>query len=295
LTDPSPDRAAPPAGRIVGGALLGGVISLALGYGLDLAGVLRGDAGWGRGYRVWLAAGGWTWLPLFGAALGAWTAARRMPAGGPRLRTRALALALALLPAVWRAAVPEGGEDAIPDSREGKIRVIRRLSYRSTETVARLLPLSRDADPIVRARATLALGVNRIVTDIEHDRPGFPSRHAAHPLRDSLRLRLLEALRDPEEEVRIEAARALWKAPRTFGAQPSAAETLAHALDRYGARPTPGRLAWLALDAAAGAPDSTLRAATRRFAAATPDTVLARVARGAASGHAPSAAGAAGP
>jgi hypothetical protein len=223
---------------------------------------------------------------MWGAALGAWTAARAAPSPRARNLRRVLALVLAVLPFVWRPAVPDPAEGTLPPTAAGRIQAVRRFSYRSPETVARLLPLSRDADAAVRARATLALGVNLIVSDIENDRAGFPSRHASHPLRDSLRLRLIDALSDPVEEVRIEAARALWNAPRAFGTQPAAAETLSLLLLRRASLKAPGRLAWLALDAAAGVPDSGLRAAAAVFAASTRDTALARAAHAALDGRA---------
>jgi len=184
-----------------------------------------------------------------------------------------------LAPLAWHPFVPEGVAPPPPATNEGKLRLIRRSSYRSPAELVPILALSRDPDPDVRAHATLALGVNLIVTDIEHDRPAFPSRYAAHPFRDSLRVQLTRALADPVERVRIEAARALWKAPRTFGPQPAAAETIAAVLGRCASREDAGREAWLALDAAAGPPDSLLRAAAERFAALTPDTALARAAR----------------
>ena len=86
-----------------------------------------------------------------------------------------------------------------------------------------------EPDPIVRQQAALALGVNLIVTGIERATPEHPSPYVGLPLRDSLRVRLLAALVDPVEDVRAEAARALWKAPRTFGTQPAAAETVIEA------------------------------------------------------------------
>jgi len=79
--------------------------------------------------------------------------------------------------------------------------------------------------------------------------------------------------------VRAEAARALWKAPVTFGTSAAAAETLAAILDRAADPGRPERLAWLALDAACGVPNDRLRRAAGRFASATSDTELKRRAR----------------
>jgi hypothetical protein len=121
--------------------------------------------------------------------------------------------------------------------------------------------------------------VNLIVQDIQGSAVTRPSRFAAHPLRDSLRTRLVECLEDPVESVRAEAARGLWKAPVAFGAVPAAAETLAAMLDRAADPSRPERLVWLALDAAAGAPNASLQAAAARFAASTDDEELRRYAR----------------
>jgi hypothetical protein len=277
------------AGALIAGGLLGAALTLATGWAIDGLGLLTGDPGPGRAYRAWLSAGGWAWPSVWGAALGIWLAAPRLPSRRANLLARALAVLLALAPLAWHPLVPERVRAPLPATAEGRIRLIRRLSYRSPDEVAQLLPLSRDPDARVRARATLALGVNTIVTDIEHDRPGFPSRHSDHPLRDSLRVRLREALADPDELVRAEAARALLKAPRAFGPHPAAAETLAAMLERRHRRAGPGREAWLALDAAAGSPDPALREAARRFADATPDTALARIARGALDAESPPA------
>lgn len=269
------------AGALIAGALLGAVLTLGAGWLLDGVGLLARDPRAGHAYRAWLSAGGWAWPALYGAALGAWLAARRLPQRRDRVLARALAGLLVLAPLVWHPFVPERMRAPLPPTAEGRIRLIRRLSYRSPGEVARLLPLSRDLDPAVRARAAVALGVNTIVTDIEHDRPGFPSRYADHPLRDSLRIRLAGLLEDPDALVRAEAAHALLEAPRAFGAQPAAAETLAAMLGRRAAWSDPGREAWLALDAAAGSADTALRAAARDFAEASPDTALARRARAA--------------
>jgi hypothetical protein len=270
-------------GALLAGGLLGALLTVVAGYAIDGVGMLTGSATAGHAYRTWLSGGGWVWPSVYGVALASWVSARRMEPGRGRWLALVLAVVLALLPLVWHPFVPEGVEAPLPATAEGRIRVIRSSSYRSPATVARLLPLSRDSDPVVRGRAALALGTNLIVTDIERDRPAFPSRHGGNPLRDSLRVRLLELLDDPNETVRAEAARSLWNGPRTFGPQPAAAETLSAMLDRRALRGDAGREAWLALDAAAGGRDPGLTAAARRFAASSPDTALARVARDAAS------------
>src|SRR4029077_5495221 len=102
---------------------------------------------------------------------------------------------------------------APPRTAEARMRAVLRWSYRTPATVLRIVAMSRDPDAKVREQATLALGVNLIVTDIERATPDRPARYAPSPVRDSLRVRLAEALHDPVEVVRAEAARALWKAP----------------------------------------------------------------------------------
>jgi len=270
-------------GVVVAGALLAAIASAAAGFGLEALGGSAGFAGWADGFRAFLGAGGWLWLPLWGAALGALRAVAWAPSARHRLGTVAVALALASLPLVLRPAYVEMRRAEHPRTPRAKARAILKWSYGSPAAVGNILELSRDPEPRVREQAVLALGVNLVVADIERATSTRPSTYARYALRDSLRARLLEALRDdPAESVRAEAARALWKAPATFGRQRAAAETLGAVLDRA---PRPGaveRLAWLALDAAAGAPDPGLKAAAARFAAATPDTGLARVARMAA-------------
>ncbi len=163
-----------------------------------------------------------------------------------------------------------------------KSTAIRRGAYSSLAGVRGILALAADPSALIREQAALALGVNLVVSDIEHAAPGQPSRYQSLGLRDSLREGLLVLLRDSVEAVRAESARALWKAPRTFGPVAAAAETLAAVLDRAGRPGVPERLAWLALDAAAGAPHPGLRAAAARFAATTTDSELRRAARQAA-------------
>ncbi|MBI5709623.1 MAG: hypothetical protein HZC42_04850 [Candidatus Eisenbacteria bacterium] len=267
------------AGAVLAGALLALLLGAAAGFLLRVAGA--GDAA--ERYRAWLVAGGWLALPSWGGAAGALRAARDASAPGARLGALALALLLAALPLVVRPLVPEEPEGRLPRSREARVRAIRRWSYRSPALVGRIVTLSRDPDPWVREEAVLALGRNLVVSDIEHPVVSRPSRFLHHPLRDSLALRLAEALADPLPAIRAEAARALWLAPRTFGPQPAAAGTLAALLDRAAAADTT-RIAWLALDAAAGRRDSTLAAAARRFGARATGPALRRAARSAAGG-----------
>jgi hypothetical protein len=117
-----------------------------------------------------------------------------------------------------------------------------------------------------------------VTSAIEHHSDTHADQLLTSPIRDSLRTRLFAALDDPVADVRVEAARALWNAPRTFGARRAAAETLAAALDRQASLARAGRTAWLALDAAAGPPDSSLRAAVMRFSRSARDADVRRVA-----------------
>jgi hypothetical protein len=264
--------------------------------GAVLLGVLRGAAGaW---WASFLRAGGWLAIALAGAGLALHLEIAR--AGATR-RVRPLLGAWAVLLVglglgvqAWRAVEPDRGVDRRPPPPSGRLatarakaQAMRRWSYRSPATVAAIVPLARDPDPIVREQAVLALGVNLIVSDVERASPRWPSRYAGLPVRDSLRAALLTALYDSLEAVRAEAARALWKAPRTFGLHPEAAETLAAVLDRATRPRAVERLAWLALDAAAGAPHPRLKAAAARFAEVAPDSELARAARLAASANHP--------
>jgi hypothetical protein len=278
--DSEPSPAGAPPGRsalasIVAGALIAALIMVVAGWLLLAAGRVVGRPDAASGYRTFLASGGWAWFPLWGAALGAIRGAIGAASGRGRIGLLALAVGLAVLPLAYRPEVREP-EDRPPATPQAKARAVLRWSYRSPENVLRIVAISRDPDPRVREQAVLALGRNRIVTDIEHATALRPATLLDSPVRDSLRLRLIDALGDPVEAVRAEAARALWNAPRTFGPQPPAAETLAAVLDRAAAGGRIERLSWLALDAAAGVPDSALKSAAARFAATTADTALRR-------------------
>jgi hypothetical protein len=232
-------------------------------------------------FRRALTPTGWIGLPVVGAGLGALTSLAWAGSAARALRVLALGLALCVLGSALVArpptTLPVGASS--PGSARGKTREIRRAAFLSASAIAGILHYTRDPDPVIREQAVLALGVNRVVAGIEHASPDRPSPDEDLPLRDSIRVRLLTALGDREEAVRAEAARALWKAPRAFGSEPAAAESLAAILDRAMRPGTVERIAWLALDAAAGAPDPGLKAAAARFAAATPDSDLARAAR----------------
>lgn len=268
------------AGALLSGALGAAAITVVAGY------VLRFSGAWDQAetLRRFLTSGGWLWVGLWGAALGALSAARSMLESTPRLATLALALLLALAPLWLRPEVPaEQDRAATPRTAFAKASALRRWAYRSPESVGYLLAYIADPDAVVREQAALALGINLIVSDIEHAGPGRPSRFAGHALRDSLRARLCQALNDSVAGVRAEAARALLKAPITFGRQSAAADTLAAVLDRALLAGAAGRSAWLALDAAAISEAPSLRAAAARFAAGTTDSMLRSTARAAMS------------
>ena len=266
---------------LVAGALLAPLLAVAIAALLSLP-PLADHAGVVRPLLARaLSPAGWIGLPVLGAGLGTLASLARSGIGRHARLRLPLAVALCVLGAVLLARPsfappPRGGP---PRGARAKAQEILRAAFRSPATIAGILHYTRDPDPVVREQATLALGVNLLVAGIEHDTPARPSPYTTLPLRDSLRVRLQAALTDPAEGVRAEAARALWKAPRTFGPQPAAAETLEAILGRATRPAAVERLAWLALDAAAGAPDPRLKSAAARFAAATPDSELARAAR----------------
>jgi hypothetical protein len=266
---------------MLAGALLVPLVAVAVAAALAYPGVAS-DAPFLRIlFSRALTSTGWIGLPVLGAGLGALASLAWAGSAARALRVLALALGLCLLGSALVARPPAApaARGAAPRGARGKAQEIRRAAFRSPSAIAGILHYTRDPDPVVREQAVLALGVNLVVAGIEHATPERPSPHRDLPLRDSLRVRLAAALGDPDQGVRVEAARALWKAPRTFGREPAAAETLAAILDRALRPGAVERLAWLALDAAAGAPDLRLRASAARFAAATPDSDLARAAR----------------
>jgi hypothetical protein len=277
--EPSPAQRLP--GAILAGALIVPLVAVALAAGLVSIHVAPDATLLRILFRRALTPTGWIGLPVLGAGLGA--LASLAWAGSPARAGRVLALGLALcvLGSALVARPPAAPlvADSSPRSSGGKTREIRRAAFRSTSAISGILRYTRDPDPVVREQAVLALGVNLLVAEIEHATPERPSRPQDLPLRDSIRVRLRAALGDPVEAVRAEAARALWKAPRAFGREPAAAESLAAILDRAMRPGTVERLAWLALDAAAGAPDPRLKEAAARFAGVTPDSDLARAAR----------------
>jgi hypothetical protein len=262
---------------MLAGGLLGGLLTIALAFAAE-----KGAAGVGMAVRGFLVSGGW-WIALLGGAgLGALGAVRWARTGRERLTSAVVALSMLVLAGVVRIEALGSIEGRPPATPRAKARSILRWSYQSPRTVAWILPYARDPDPTVREQAVLALGVNLIVSDVERATPRWPSRYAHHVLRERLRDALLVALADSVETIRAQAARALWKAPHTFGSQPAAAETLSAMLDRVQRPGAVERLAWLALDAAAGVPHPALQAAAARFAVATSDSGLAVAARRAA-------------
>lgn len=287
MSGEAPPRREPAAGSRVTGAMLGGALlvplaTIVIAWAASWLVPPRGPAFLEVLFTRALTPSGWIGLPLLGAGLGALAALAWVAPGRAGLRLLLLALPLLVGGALLVARPPLAApavSPARPGSARAKARAILKASFRSPASVATILPYTGDRDPVVRQQAVLALGVNLVVAGIEHETAEHPSPFSGLALRDSMRARLLAALHDPVEDVRAEAARALWKAPRTFGTQPAAAETLAGVLDRALLPGSVERLTWLALDAAAGRPDPGLRAAATRFAAATPDAELARVAR----------------
>ena len=202
------------AAPTLAGALLASLAMVAGGWLLRFAGGVAHAPDAALAYRAFLAAGAWAWFPLWGAAIGALTAAIASDQFATRLACLGVALALALLPFVVRLEVGDSDPDrARPQTAQAKMRAVLRWSYRTPATVLRIVDMSRDADPKVREQATLALGINLIVTDIERATPDRPARYAASPVRDSLRERLTEALVDSVEVVRAVKEAVLLKVP----------------------------------------------------------------------------------
>jgi len=266
-------------GALLGGTLLATLFEVAL---LMLTAALRrvpAIAPAAEAFVRFVFDGGWFAFPLAGAGAAALLAARWRQ-GAARARALVLGVTLLLAPFVAHPAITQLQGESPPRGRRATITAILRWTFHTPHTVERILPYATSPDPEIREQATVAMGENLIVSDIEHATGGRPPRYADHPLRGRLRDALLARLAaDSSEGVRAEAARALWKAPRTFGVHRAAAETLAAVLDRGIRAGVPEALVWSALDAAAGAPDSALKAAAARFAATTGDTELARVAR----------------
>lgn len=256
-------------GGLFAAAALGAVLAL-----LERTGIAPGPA---AAYRDFLAGGGWLKVPMWASAVAAVLAfphARNWP---QRLLTVWFMFEFGAMP--FLTGHGDAKEPPQAATARMKTRAILKWSFRSPTTVSHVLAMSHDPDPTVREQAVLALGVNLIVKDVQNSAVTRPSRYADHPLRDSLRMRLVECLDDPVETVRGEAARALWNAPVAFGTVPAAAETLAAMLDRAHDPRRPERLAWLALDAAAGASHPGLKRAAERFATSTDDEELRRYAR----------------
>lgn len=269
------------SGAMLAGALLVPLLAVALAAALTRSPAPAGSLLHTLVFRA-LGPSGWIGLPLLGAGLGALTSLAWARTVASALAVLVLGIGLGLLGAALvirtPSALPATG-GGVARGLRGKTQAIRRAAYRSPVAITAILPYAADDDPVVREQTMLALGVNLVVSGFEHASAQRPLPPAFLPVRDSLRVRLLAGLADPVEAVRAEAARALWKAPRAFGPVPKAADTLAAILDRANRPEAVERLAWLALDAAAGAPDAGLKAAAARFATATRDSELARAAR----------------
>ncbi|MBI1798113.1 MAG: hypothetical protein HYR73_00320 [Candidatus Eisenbacteria bacterium] len=259
------------------GALLAGLGTVAAGYALRGLGA-RSAA---TALQQFLGRGGWLWIPLWGAAASVLLTLTRVRSLRDRFLALTLGVALALVPVLLRPVVPltEPPPSAShPSSPSEKAMAIRRWAYRSPAAVANLLAYASDPDPIVREMAVQALGINLIVSDVEHAGPERAARFGGSPLRDSLRSRLAVALVDSVEAIRAEAARALWKAPRTFGQQPAAAETLTAVVTRRAISGVADRPVRLAIDALAARPDSALAEALARYARVTTEPGTRRAA-----------------
>jgi hypothetical protein len=267
------------AGTLLAAALFGIAAVATVGFLLGPIAQWTRSPGVSAAFRDYLAAGGWLWIPMWSAAAGALTRFREAPDVRARLLVSAVALGLVLLPAVFRPVVaPEPGARD-PVGRAARTRAIRKWAYGNPASVERLLAMRHEPDPVLREQVVLALGVNLVVSDVEHTSVSRPARDADPTLRARLGAALREAMGDSVESIRAEAARGLWRSPVAFGPAPVAAETLAAVLDRATRPAALERLAWLALDASAAQRDTTLRSAVARYAGRTPSPALARAAR----------------
>jgi hypothetical protein len=218
---------------VLTGALLATLVALTVGFGLAWLGGLLRHPEWAEAFRLFLAGGGWWLLSLWGGAAGAVLAGVRF--ASPMARAGALlgAAVLVALPLLIKAQFADDSTPRIPASSAGKRSAILRWSYRSLPGLRLTLDLARDPDSTVREQAVIALGRNLVVSDLERADAEHPARFENLPLRGALRDTLIEVLRgDSIEVLRVEAAHALWLAPRAFGPQPEAAETLAAVLSR---------------------------------------------------------------
>src|SRR5262249_51137263 len=133
---------------VLTGALLATLVALTIGFGLAWSGGLLHHPEWARGYREFLAQGGWWLLSLWGGAAGALMAGSRL--ASPMARTGAL-LGAALLVALPLVIKAQFADDAprIPASSEGKRNAILKWSYRSLPGLELTIQLARDPDPTV--------------------------------------------------------------------------------------------------------------------------------------------------
>jgi len=232
------------------GALVATLAALTLGFGLAWLGGIVHRPALVEGYRAFLANGGWWLLSLWGAAAGTLLTAPRLASPLPRAGALFGAAALIALPLVIKAQFADDSTPRIPASAAGKRSAILRWSYRSLPGLRLTLDLALDPDSMVREQAVIALGRNLVVSDLERADEEHAPRFADLPLRHELRDRLIEVLRgDSLEVLRVEAAHALWLAPRAFGPQPEAAETLSAVLARGDSTRTGAALARRALHA----------------------------------------------
>ena len=212
---------------VLTGALIATMAAVTLGFGLAWIGGAIGHPEWAGSYRRFLADGGWWLLCLWGAAAGALWIGSRLASPFARAGALIAAAVMIALPLVLKAQFSDDSAPRIPSSPEGKRSAILRWSYRSLPGLKLTLELSRDPDSTVREQAVIALGRNLVVSDLEREDSEHPPRFATLPLRGEMRDRLVDVLRgDPLEILRVEAAHALWVAPRAYGNRPEAAETL---------------------------------------------------------------------
>ena len=167
--------------RLFSGLAIGFVAALfaatLAGWGLTLGERVGLAPGTSEAYRAWLAGGGWLKVPMWGAGIATLLAIRHAVNWPQRLLTGWFVFEFCVMPFMVHTQPAPRGE-ALPQTGRAKTRAILKWSYRSPETVARIVALSRDQDPVVREQAVIALGQNVIVADIEHSAITRPSRFA---------------------------------------------------------------------------------------------------------------------
>ena len=273
-------------GLAFGGGILGALFTVAVGALAQLIDGVWPSAGIAEPVVSFQIAIGMVFrIPIAAAGLALLRGVPWAHSTGARLAVVTAGVATLVLAARIPIAPPPAAATTFPATARAKSRAILKWSYRTPATVAHesACRLSVSRIPVSSKRNGTLKVLAYAPSTASATSSGGASASARLPVRDSLGMRLREALGGDSVEGRARrgGARAVESAAN-FGVSEAAAETLAAILDRAGRPDAVERMAWLALDAAAGAPNVTLKAAAARFAATTSDTDLAQAARQAA-------------